>query len=64
MEEKDKKVKATPLAEEDKHDDISYPTYDEKEKTYISNLKKRLESARQNRERTFTEFDGMSYSQY
>lgn len=64
MEDKDKKVKSTPLSEKDEKIETSYPLYSETEKIYISNLKKRLESARKNRERTFVEFDGMSYTQY
>jgi hypothetical protein len=64
MEDTEKKVKSTPLAVKDEKTDISYPVYNEIEKLYISNLKKRLESARKNRERTFIEFDGMSYIQY
>ena len=38
--------------------------YSEKDKTYIGDIKKRLELARDARNQTHTEFDGMTYNEY
>lgn len=43
---------------------IPEPKYSDDERTYIGNLRKRLQSARTQRDRTHDEFDGMTYLQY
>ena len=43
---------------------IDKPVYSTEEETYLKGLHKRMENARNTRDETHTEFDGMSYSEY
>lgn len=45
-------------------DIIEPPNYSAEEETYLGNLRKRMESARDQRDSNHDEFDGMSYYQY
>ena len=52
------------LSEENKTIESNIPDYTEEEIRYIGNIKKRMEFARDEREKPHEEFDGMTYSQY
>lgn len=54
----------SPLLEEKLEEQIETPIYSEKEEIYLRGLRKRLESARTNRDENHDEFDGMSYNEY
>ncbi len=56
-------TKESPLLEE-LVDKIETPTYSTEEETYLRNLRKRMEIARDNRDTQHTEFDGMDYASY
>src|SRR3990167_7376696 len=53
----------SPLLEEIK-DKIESPDYSTEEETYLKNLRKRMETARNNRDTSHIELDGMSYVEY
>lgn len=55
--------KKSPLLEEI-IEKIDPPVYSDDEETYLRNLRKRMETARNNRDTQHTEFDGMSYVEY
>jgi len=57
--------KGSILQKEEKDEEIiKVPDYSDAEKIYISNLQKRLESAKIAREQAFEEFDGLTLTQY
>lgn len=55
--------KTSPLLEEEIKL-IEPPKYSDEEETYVRGLRKRLETARNSRDQTHLEFDGMDYSTY
>ena len=57
-------VKSGSVLETKKEETVKAPEYTDKEKTYISNLQKRLESAKLAREQQFEEFDNLTLTQY
>ena len=55
----------SPLSvEENKIDQIETPKYSEKEEIYLKGLRKRMETARIQRDQEHQEFDGMDYATY
>ena len=55
--------KKSPLLEEKDHK-VEPPKYTKEEETYLKGLRKKLETARDNRDTSHDEFDGMSYAEY
>lgn len=55
--------KESPLLEKIE-DQIEKPDYSEKEETYLKGLRKRMETARNDRDAQHEEFDGMDYTTY
>lgn len=58
------KIIDTTLLAPDEQEDIKAPEYTDEEKTYISNLQKKLEDARDIRDQTHPEFDGLDFTGY
>lgn len=64
MPEKEQKVNKGSVLEEKDEEIIEVPDYSDSEREYISNLQKRLESAKLARSEPFEEFDNLTLSQY
>ena len=57
-------TKKSPLLDEKEIDQVDSPNYSEKEEIYLRGLRKRLETARNARDQSHDELDGMSYAEY
>lgn len=55
---------SSPVLDEKNKQQVEIPDYSQEERDYLSGLQTRLERARNAREDTHDEFDGMTYSQY
>ena len=59
----DEKTKSSTLIGEETIN-VETPNYTEDEQQYLKNLQVKLEYARDKRNQSFTEFDGLTYDQY
>lgn len=62
--EKAKKGSVLEVKDEDLDKDIEAPQYTDAERTYLSNLQKKLETAQQNRDAAHEQFDGLDFINY
>jgi hypothetical protein len=59
-----KKEKKSTLIDEKEIEQLDSPDYSKEELTYLKNLREKIVKARDKREQSFKEFDGMSFTQY
>ncbi len=63
-EEKIKKTDKSPLQEQKEFEDYEAPEYTDKERIYLANLQKKLETAQKLRDQIHEEFDGLDFISY